>query len=96
MNAVDRTLESLELIMAVKADEQDEVEDERHDVAEQHRQVLARSKEDYLAEVRARHSRRSREIIELFAQARYQTKLPRERGFLPCFRGSGAARLPLW
>ena len=26
MNAVDRTLESLELIMAVKADEQDEVD----------------------------------------------------------------------
>jgi len=43
------------------------------DVAEQHRQVLARSKEDYLAEARARHNHRSQEIIELFAQARFQT-----------------------
>ena len=45
------------------------------DVADQHRQILNRPKEDYLAEVRVRHSRRSREIIELFAQARYQTSI---------------------
>jgi len=45
------------------------------DVAEKHRQVLNRSKEDYLTEARVRHSHRSEEIIELFAQARYQTSI---------------------
>ena len=45
------------------------------DVADQHRRILKRSKEDYLAEVRARHSRRSPEVIELFAQARFQTSI---------------------
>ncbi len=45
------------------------------DVAEQHRQVLARSKEDYLAKARVRHSNRSQEIIELFSQARFQTSI---------------------
>lgn len=45
------------------------------DVAEQHRQVLTRSKEDYLAEARTRHNHRSQEIMELFAQARFQTSI---------------------
>lgn len=45
------------------------------DIAEQHRQVLACSKEDYMAEARARHSHRSQEIIELFVQARFQTSI---------------------
>lgn len=45
------------------------------DVADQHRRILKRSKEDYLAEVRARHNRRSPEVIELFAQARFQTSI---------------------
>lgn len=44
-------------------------------VAEQHRRVLARSKADYLAEARTRHSRRSPESIELFAAARFQTSI---------------------
>lgn len=45
------------------------------DVAKQHRRVLARSKEDYLAEARVRHRGRSPETIELFAQARFQTSI---------------------
>jgi pimeloyl-ACP methyl ester carboxylesterase len=45
------------------------------DVADQHRRILTRSKEDFLAEMRGRHSRRSSEIIEQFAQARFQTSL---------------------
>jgi N-formylmaleamate deformylase len=45
------------------------------DVANQHRQILSRAKEDYLAEVSVRHNHRSREIIELFAQARFQTSV---------------------
>lgn len=45
------------------------------DVADQHRQILNRPKEDYLAEARVRNSHRSRKVIELFAQARYQTSI---------------------
>lgn len=46
------------------------------EVADQHRQILNRSREDFLAESLVRHSQRSREIIELFAQARFQTSMP--------------------
>ena len=45
------------------------------DVADQHRRILNRPREDLLAEIRVRHSRRSREVIELFAQARFQTSI---------------------
>jgi len=45
------------------------------DVVAQHRQILNRPREDFLAEVRARKSRRSRELIELLAQARLQTSI---------------------
>ncbi|HEV8053182.1 MAG TPA: alpha/beta hydrolase [Parachlamydiaceae bacterium] len=45
------------------------------DVLAQHRQILNRQKEEFLAEFRIRHSRRSNELIELFAQARYQTSI---------------------
>ena len=45
------------------------------DVADQHRRILNQPREDFLAEIRVRHSHRSREIIELFAQARFQTSL---------------------
>lgn len=45
------------------------------DVADQHQQILSRPREDYLTEIRGRHNRRSREIIELFAQARFQTSI---------------------
>lgn len=45
------------------------------DVADQHRRILNQPKEDYLAKIRARHSRRSREIVELCAQARFQTSI---------------------
>lgn len=45
------------------------------DVADQHRQVLNQPWGDYLAEVRSRRSRRSREVIDLFAQARFQTSI---------------------
>lgn len=45
------------------------------DVADQHRRILNKSKENVLAELRVRHSRRSPEIIELFAQARFQTSI---------------------
>jgi pimeloyl-ACP methyl ester carboxylesterase len=45
------------------------------DVAEQHRQILNRPKENLLAEIRVRHSHRSEELIELFVQARFQTSI---------------------
>lgn len=45
------------------------------DVADQHLQILNRSKDEYLAEIRVRHSRRSPEVNELFAQARFQTNI---------------------
>jgi pimeloyl-ACP methyl ester carboxylesterase len=45
------------------------------DVADQHRRILNLSREDLLAEMAGRHSRRSREVIELFAQARFQTSI---------------------
>lgn len=45
------------------------------DVADQHRRILNQSREEYLAEIRTRPSRRSQEIIELFAQARFQTSI---------------------
>lgn len=45
------------------------------DVADQHRRILKQPREDLLAEIRARHSRRSQEVIELFAQARFQTSI---------------------
>src|ERR1700730_7662182 len=44
------------------------------DVADQHRRILNRPREDFLAEIRVRHSR-SQEVIELFAQARFQTSI---------------------
>ena len=43
------------------------------DLADQHRCILKQPREDLLAEMQGRYSRRSREIIELFAQARFQT-----------------------
>lgn len=45
------------------------------DVTDQHRRILSRSREDFLIEMRARHSRRSPQIMELFAQARFQTSI---------------------
>ncbi len=45
------------------------------DVAKQHRQILNQSKENYLLEARIRHSHRTQEIIELFAEARFQTSM---------------------
>ncbi len=45
------------------------------DIADQHRRILSQSQEDFLAEMRGRHSRRSSEVIELFAQARFQTSI---------------------
>ena len=45
------------------------------DVADQHRRILNRPRQNLLAEMQGRHSRRSREIIELFAQARFQTSI---------------------
>lgn len=45
------------------------------DVAEQHRRLLGRNKEDLLAELRIRHSHRSSEIVELLADARLQTRM---------------------
>lgn len=43
------------------------------DVAAQHHRILSQPKEEFLAEMQARHSRRSQELIELFVQARFQT-----------------------
>jgi N-formylmaleamate deformylase len=45
------------------------------DVAEQHRRVLGLDKGDALAQARLRHPRRSSEIVELFADARHQTRM---------------------
>ncbi|HEX4452062.1 MAG TPA: alpha/beta hydrolase [Kofleriaceae bacterium] len=45
------------------------------DVAVQHRRVLALSRSELVAELRARHPRRSAEIIELLAEARHGTRL---------------------
>jgi pimeloyl-ACP methyl ester carboxylesterase len=45
------------------------------DVAEQHRRVLSLDKSELLAEARSRHTRRSPEILELFAEARLQTRM---------------------
>ncbi len=45
------------------------------DIADQHRRILSRSREDYLAEMRDRPSRRSGELIERIAQARLQTSI---------------------
>ncbi len=45
------------------------------DIAEQHRRILNRPREDLLAEMQGRHSRRSCEVLERFAQARFQTSL---------------------
>jgi N-formylmaleamate deformylase len=43
------------------------------DVADQHRRILNRPREDLLAEMENRHNSRSREVIERFVQARFQT-----------------------
>ncbi len=45
------------------------------DVATRHLQILNQPKEDYLAEIQIRKSRRSKELIELIAKARYQTSI---------------------
>jgi len=45
------------------------------DVAEQQRRLLSLEKSDVLAEARGRHSRRSSEILDLFAEARLQTRM---------------------
>lgn len=47
----------------------------KSDVVAQHRRVLNGSREDFLAEMQARHDRRPREITELFVQARFQTTI---------------------
>lgn len=44
-------------------------------VAEQHRRLLSRSKDEVLADIRARHPRRSAEIAELLGEARLQTRI---------------------
>lgn len=45
------------------------------DIADQHRRILSRPRENFLTEIRIRHSHRSSEVIELFAQARFQTSI---------------------
>lgn len=45
------------------------------DVAAQHRRTLGRTKADLVADLRARHPRRSPEIVELLAEARLSTRL---------------------
>lgn len=45
------------------------------DVIPQHYQTLCRSQEDFLAEMRVRQSHRLPELIELMAQARFQTSV---------------------
>ena len=45
------------------------------DVIDQHRRILDQPKEKFLAEIRSRKSHRSPELIELIAQARFQTSI---------------------
>jgi N-formylmaleamate deformylase len=45
------------------------------DVTEQHRRALALKKSDLLAQARERHAHRSAELLELFAEARLQTRM---------------------
>ncbi|MBS0653558.1 MAG: alpha/beta hydrolase [Verrucomicrobia bacterium] len=45
------------------------------DVIDQHRRILNQPREAFLTEMQLRHSRRSRELIELLAQARFQTNI---------------------
>jgi pimeloyl-ACP methyl ester carboxylesterase len=45
------------------------------DVAEQHRRLLRLDKSELVAQARARHTRRSPEMIELLAEARAQTRM---------------------
>ena len=45
------------------------------DVAEQHRRLLSQNKDDVLAQLRSRHTRRSPELVELIASARLQTRM---------------------
>jgi pimeloyl-ACP methyl ester carboxylesterase len=45
------------------------------DVADQHRRALGSQKSDLVAQARARHPRRSPEIVELLAEARLKTRL---------------------
>ena len=55
------------------AQRQREVHDS--DAADQHRRTLSRSKEDLLADLRLRHSRRSPETVDFIARARLQTNI---------------------
>jgi pimeloyl-ACP methyl ester carboxylesterase len=45
------------------------------DVAEQHRRLLLKDRSEVLADVRARHTRRSAEMVEVIVSARLQTRL---------------------
>jgi N-formylmaleamate deformylase len=45
------------------------------DVAAQHRQILNKPREDFLAEIRSRYNHRSGKLIELLARARFQTSI---------------------
>ncbi|HEX4404455.1 MAG TPA: alpha/beta hydrolase [Polyangia bacterium] len=45
------------------------------DVADQHRRLLDLGKDALLAQLRARHARRSPELVELLAEARAQTRM---------------------
>lgn len=45
------------------------------DIVDQHRQILKRPQEDFFAEMGNRHKCRTREVNELFAQARFQTSI---------------------
>ena len=47
----------------------------KSDVAEQHRRIIRHTKKKYLAEIKSRYRNRSREIIELIVEARFQTSI---------------------
>lgn len=47
----------------------------KSDVAAKHLRILNGSREDFLADMLVRHSHRTREIIELFVEARFQTSM---------------------
>lgn len=45
------------------------------DVTEQHRRLLSRNRDDVLAQLNARYTRRSSEMVELLTEARFQTRI---------------------
>lgn len=68
-----RRLQGLILVDPTFLEPQRQREVHESDVLEQHRRMLGRPKEELVADLRRRHTRRSPELVELIARARLQT-----------------------